>query len=148
MTQKLYLPILLDVVDVISTLKQTLPESDSVDMGLVVKAMLERIFYNVNPQFGHLQGPFGAYRQQAPQVLKMDDFNIDLIIHEAEIQLMDHISSVIPSLTLNMTDHYFNYPGGENQPNLYIYVPMDPAICSPEYRAKLVPEHAVRYSRR
>ena len=57
---KMYLPILIDVVDVISTLKQTLPETDTVDMSIVVKAMLERIFYNVNPQFGHLQGPFGG----------------------------------------------------------------------------------------
>ena len=148
MAVRMFLPILLDVVDTINHLRQSLPESDTVDMSTVVKAMLDRIFYNENPRFGHLQGPFGAYRQQVPQTLSMPDFDIDLIIHEVEVQLIDHISAVVPSLSLNMTDHYYNYPGGENQPNLYIYVPMDPDSCPPEYRAMLVPEHAVRYSRR
>lgn len=143
----MYLPVLLTTHEVMGHMRDALP-CDGVDLNVVIKAMLDKIFHNHMTHFGRLIGPLGAYRIQAPETLGMSDFDVDMHLHEAEVLLLDILTAVLPRLPMDMKYYLYYYPGGVDQTNLVVYVPMEKAECHPGLQHKLVPAQAVRYTAR
>jgi hypothetical protein len=143
----MYLPVLLTTHEVMAHIRDVLP-TEGIDLNVVIKAMLDKVFHNHLGRYGKWLGPLGAYRIQAPEVLPMSDFDVDMHLHEAEVFLIDTITGVLPRIPMEMSYYLYLYPGGEDQTNLIVYVPMDKAECPEGLRHKLVPSAAVHYTAR
>lgn len=141
----MYLPVLLTVSEVMMHMRDALP-TDGVDLNVVVKAMLDKVFHNHMGPYGRFIGPLGAYKIQAQENHPMSDLEIDMHLHEAEVLLIDVLSAALPQLPMNMTNFLYRYPGGEDQTNIIVYVPMDRNKCHPAFVSKLVPAQAVHYT--
>jgi len=144
----MYLPVMINLGDVLMRMKAYLPHSDTVDMTAVIQSMFEKIFYDKQTYHGQYRGPFGAYRQQVPDTAGMTDFDIDLVLHQTELDVLDLLGGFFPTITTDLAKFFYHYPNGENQTNLIIYVPMNQDECPSDFRTKLLPAHAVRYTRR
>ena len=143
----MYLPVLLSTHEVMAHIRDVLP-TEGVDLNVVIKAMLDKIIYNRMGRYGKWIGPLGAYLIQAPEELPMPHLEVDMHLHEAEVFLIDTLAAVLPRMPMDMTYYQYNYPGGEDQTNLIVYVPVDKAECPIGLHSKLVPAQAVRYTAR
>lgn len=137
----MYLPVLLSLQPVIQYLDGEWQHL-GLSYDLILTELLKEILSSELGTFGRNgEGPYGAFKCQAPENRVVDEFNETRILQEAHMLLVDVISDVVPrDIHRDTYPHYY-----ANGDTFILYIPIDPTAAPDHIRTKLVPYPAVRH---